>query len=126
VPGALTAGSPVRIGGIDVGAVTRVTRGPGRPVVTVRIDHPRAAVVRADARLAIRERILTKPGAYYVDLKPGARKPPLPSGSTIGATPRPFCGRACKRRFERFLRKVVKDRETRRYLRRYRRRHAHE
>ena len=76
----LTAGSPVRIAGVDVGRVTDVTRGLGSTAeLTMRLDQH----VRTDATLKIRPRLFLE-GGNYVDLKPGGPSASeLPSGGTI-------------------------------------------
>ena len=80
----LTDGSPVRIGGVDVGEVTGIERGPGHTArVTLNVgDEGRP--LHADATLAITPRLVLE-GNAYVRLSPGTpQAPELPSGATIG------------------------------------------
>jgi ABC-type transporter Mla subunit MlaD len=83
----LHLGSPVRIAGVNVGAVTSVTRVAGSPtaaVATMTIDSS-GLPVHADATADIRPRLFLE-GNYYVDLSPGTPAAPvLSSGATLPA-----------------------------------------
>jgi virulence factor Mce-like protein len=79
----ITAGSPVRTAGLQVGQVSSVSRGPGTTaLVTMQLD-PSGRPVHADATAAIRPRLFLE-GSYYVDLHPGSPSgPDLGSGRTL-------------------------------------------
>lgn len=80
----LVPGSPVRIGGVDVGKVTSVGRyrDTSDAQVTMRIDAI-GQPVHADATLRIRPRLFLE-GNFYVDLSAGTPSAPeLPDGGTI-------------------------------------------
>jgi ABC-type transporter Mla subunit MlaD len=119
VPANLGPGTPVRIAGIDVGKVARVSRGPRQTVLTLSIDHPSGWLVGTDAEIAIRPRIFVE-GTWFLDLEPRTTKLPLPSGGTIPAsqtrTQYPCTSQACTRAVERALRSP----EARRFLKKYR------
>jgi phospholipid/cholesterol/gamma-HCH transport system substrate-binding protein len=68
----LKPGAPVRINGVDIGNVQKLTLSADRRtnVVTMKVDGKKAAVLRADARAHIRFRTLLG-GAFYVDLDRG-------------------------------------------------------
>jgi virulence factor Mce-like protein len=79
----LATGSPVRIGGVDVGKVT----GTGRhrdtdlAVVTMQVDSSQQ--IHSDATIAIRPRLFLE-GNFYVQLSPGTPSTPaLGDGGTI-------------------------------------------
>jgi virulence factor Mce-like protein len=78
--------SPVRIAGVDVGAVTAVTpvgHGSDAAVVTMRIDS-NGLPIHADATAKIRSRLLLE-GNFFIELRPGSPgAPALRSGQTIG------------------------------------------
>ena len=76
----LTPGfSPVRIAGVGVGKVVKVSDGPGATsVVTMELDDS-ALPVHADARARIRPRLFLE-GGFYVDLQPGS-----PSAADLGS-----------------------------------------
>lgn len=76
-------GTPVRIAGVDVGTVTRVSRGPKSTArVTMTVDD-RGRPVHADATLAIAPRLALE-GSTYIKLSPGTpESPELRSGATI-------------------------------------------
>jgi phospholipid/cholesterol/gamma-HCH transport system substrate-binding protein len=78
-------GAPVRIGGVDVGKVVAVRRGPGSTADIAFTLSGGAPPVRADARLRLRPRLFLE-GGFYVQLSPGvpAAAPPLRNGATIG------------------------------------------
>lgn len=80
----LASGSPVRIGGVDVGKVT----GTGRyrdsdlALVTMQIDNT-SQEIHSDATIAIRPRLFLE-GNFYVQLSPGTPSAPaLADGGTI-------------------------------------------
>ncbi|MDX6663827.1 MAG: phospholipid/cholesterol/gamma-HCH transport system substrate-binding protein, partial [Solirubrobacteraceae bacterium] len=76
-------GSPVRIGGVDVGKVAGVGAGPGSTAtVTLDIDD-RGLPLHRDATLRIRPRLFLE-GGFYVELHPGSPSAAtLRSGGTI-------------------------------------------
>jgi phospholipid/cholesterol/gamma-HCH transport system substrate-binding protein len=80
----LRQGSDVRIGGIDVGSVARVTAGPhGTAIATLRITDRRVPI-HEDATLSIRPRLVLE-GNDYVIVNPGTPGAPLlASGGSIG------------------------------------------
>jgi ABC-type transporter Mla subunit MlaD len=80
----LAPGSPVRVGGVDVGKVT----GTGRyrhthdALVSMEIDNS-SQVIHRDATIDIRPRLFLE-GNFYVQLSPGTpSSPPLGDGGTI-------------------------------------------
>jgi phospholipid/cholesterol/gamma-HCH transport system substrate-binding protein len=79
--------SPVRIAGVNVGAVTSVNRISGSPtaaVVAMTIE-PDGLPIHADATVNIRPRLFLE-GNYYLDLQPGTPEAPmLASGATLPA-----------------------------------------
>lgn len=79
----LRNGSPVRIAGVAVGAVTGIERGPGNTsIVSMRIDG-RGRPIHRDAELAIKPRLLLE-GNFSVALRPGTPSAPeLPSGGLV-------------------------------------------
>jgi virulence factor Mce-like protein len=82
----LAPGSPVRIGGVDVGKVTSVGRYGNTDLgqVTMEIDDG-GRPIHADATIRIRPRLFLE-GNFYVELTPGTpRAPDLPDGGTIPA-----------------------------------------
>jgi ABC-type transporter Mla subunit MlaD len=82
----LAPGSPVRIGGVDVGKVSSVGRyGETKlAVVTMQIDNS-GRPIRADATIRIRPRLFLE-GNFYVQLEPGTPgAPELRDGGTIPA-----------------------------------------
>jgi phospholipid/cholesterol/gamma-HCH transport system substrate-binding protein len=83
----LAIGSPVRIGGVDVGTVTgvhRLARSSQAGVVTMNING-NGLPIHADATAKIRPRIFLE-GNFYVDLQPGIPSAPtLSSGDTLPA-----------------------------------------
>jgi len=77
-------GSPVRIAGVDVGAVERVdpVRDTTRSTITLTIDDNGRPVFR-DAHVKIRPRLFFE-GNYFIDLQPGTPgTPQLPDGGTL-------------------------------------------
>jgi phospholipid/cholesterol/gamma-HCH transport system substrate-binding protein len=77
--------SPVRIAGVDVGAVSSVKRVGNTGVVTMEISKT-GLPIHADATLKIRARILLE-GNWFVELQPGTPSAPtLSSGATIPVT----------------------------------------
>ena len=80
----LADGSPVRIGGVDVGKVTSVGRYRDTSLgeVTMQVDDA-GRPIHADATIRIRPRLFLE-GNFYVDLSPGTpAAPELPDGGTI-------------------------------------------
>lgn len=67
----LRSGSPVRIGGVDVGKVTRVQQGPGSGALVSMTIKPSGQPIHADATLSIRPRLFLE-GGFYVQLEPGS------------------------------------------------------
>jgi virulence factor Mce-like protein len=83
----IRAGSQVRIAGVNVGKVQKVTGqdGSNASVVTMMIDE-RGLPIHADATAKIRPRIFLE-GNFFVDLKPGTPSAPvLDSNDTIKVT----------------------------------------
>lgn len=77
----LKEGSEVRLGGTEIGSVSDLRLDSAdRVVVTLSLDERRGPVGR-DASAAIATRNLL--GQKYVDLDPGTRSRPVPSGSVI-------------------------------------------
>lgn len=77
-------GSPVRIGGVDVGKVTATGRyrNTNLALVTMEIDN-RSQEIHSDATIAIRPRLFLE-GNFYVQLSPGTpNAPTLADGGTI-------------------------------------------
>lgn len=83
----LKPGAPVRINGVDVGKVQKLTLSADRRtnVVTMQVDGRKAAALRADARAHIRFRTLLG-GAFYVDLDRGTPGVVALGSGTIPAT----------------------------------------
>ncbi len=83
----LHLGSPVRIAGVNVGAVTSVKRVSGSPtaaVASMTIDSA-GLPIHANATANIRPRLFLE-GNYYVDLSPGTpAAPALSSGAVLPA-----------------------------------------
>ena len=78
----IRSGSPVRLGGVDVGRVTAIERHGNRARLTLRIDH-RAEAIHADAQLAIKPR-LALGGNDYVELSLGTpAAPPMRAGGLV-------------------------------------------
>ncbi len=79
----LRPGSPVRLGGVDIGRVDSIERGPqNTSIANLRIDDE-AEKIRTDARLAILPRLALE-GNAYVDLAPGSPGGPrVRDGATI-------------------------------------------
>lgn len=80
----LAPGSPVRIGGVDVGKVTATGRygNSDLALVTMQIDD-RSQEIHSDATIAIRPRLFLE-GNFYVQLSPGTPDAPaLADGGTI-------------------------------------------
>ncbi len=80
----LKEGGEVRLGGVEIGTISdlRLDRAD-RVVATLALDDDRAPIGR-DAAVAIATRNLL--GQKYIDLDPGDRGRPLPSGSTIASS----------------------------------------
>jgi phospholipid/cholesterol/gamma-HCH transport system substrate-binding protein len=80
----LAPGSPVRIGGVDVGKVTSISRYRDTSLgqVTMHVGD-QGRPIHSDATLRIRPRLFLE-GNFYVDLSPGTPSAPeLPDGGTI-------------------------------------------
>jgi virulence factor Mce-like protein len=77
------ADSPVRIAGINVGAVSGVDPGPGRTsLITFTLNND-GLPVHKDATLRIRDRLFLE-GGYYLELDPGSPSAPIAkTGFTI-------------------------------------------
>jgi phospholipid/cholesterol/gamma-HCH transport system substrate-binding protein len=74
----LHEGNPVRIAGVDVGKVSRISPGPGTTqIVTLQLSK-QGQPVHADATLKIRPRVFLE-GGYFVELHPGS-----PSARKLG------------------------------------------
>jgi phospholipid/cholesterol/gamma-HCH transport system substrate-binding protein len=84
----IKSGSPVRIAGKDVGAVTKVERPEGagdQAVVTFSVED-RGRPLKDDARVKIRPRIFLE-GNFFLDVTPGTPQAgELDEGATIPAT----------------------------------------
>jgi phospholipid/cholesterol/gamma-HCH transport system substrate-binding protein len=79
----LAPGSPVRIGGVDVGKVSAVGRYRGTDLAQVQMQVSGAGQLHEDATVKVRPRLFLE-GNFYVDLSPGTpSSPPLASGGTI-------------------------------------------
>jgi phospholipid/cholesterol/gamma-HCH transport system substrate-binding protein len=79
----ITAGSPVRIAGLDVGKVSGVSRGPGTTALVTMAIGSGGRPIHADATVEIRPRLFLE-GSYYVSLSPGSPSSPiLGSGHTL-------------------------------------------
>jgi phospholipid/cholesterol/gamma-HCH transport system substrate-binding protein len=84
VPATLGAGDPVRISGVDIGAVRSVER-RARGTTMVKLAMDRLEPVYRDAVLKIRPRIFLD-GDYFLDLEPGTPGMGLlPQGEPIPA-----------------------------------------
>lgn len=68
---AVRPGSPVRIAGVDVGAVRSVERGPGTTVLVDMEIEDKGRPVHRDATAAIRPRLFLE-GNFFVELEPGS------------------------------------------------------
>ncbi len=69
------SGSPVRIAGIDVGAVTGVTADGNATKIAFTIA-PNARPIHTDATMTIRDRLFLE-GGYYLQLDPGSPTAPV-------------------------------------------------
>jgi virulence factor Mce-like protein len=79
----ITAGSPVRIAGLDVGHVAGVGRGPGTTALVTMEIGSSGRPLHVDATASIRPRLFLE-GGYYVDLHPGSPSTPtLSAGATL-------------------------------------------
>jgi virulence factor Mce-like protein len=83
VGSSIRPGSPVRIAGVEVGAIDGIERGPGdTAVVSLRIDDAGRPIHR-DATVKIRPRLFLE-GNFFVELTPGSPSAPeLGDGATI-------------------------------------------
>jgi virulence factor Mce-like protein len=70
------ADSPVRIAGIDVGAVTGVEAGPGQSTRITFTMNNNGLPIHKDATLRIRDRLFLE-GGYYLELDPGTPAAPI-------------------------------------------------
>jgi ABC-type transporter Mla subunit MlaD len=70
LPPAMNAGSPVRIDGVNVGTVTKVTRTGSGAVVQMRIQVPPAPHIGTDALIKVRPRLFLE-GNWFIDIDPG-------------------------------------------------------
>jgi phospholipid/cholesterol/gamma-HCH transport system substrate-binding protein len=70
------SGSPVRIAGIDVGAVTGVDPGPGQTSKVTFTLNDNGLPIHRDATLRIRDRLFLE-GGYYLELSPGTPSSPI-------------------------------------------------
>jgi ABC-type transporter Mla subunit MlaD len=68
-------GDPVRIGGVNVGAVSSVTPQGSDTRIELNLD-PAAQPVHRDASIRIRDRLFLE-GSYYLELDPGSAAAPL-------------------------------------------------
>ena len=81
----LVSEANVRIAGLDVGKVKKVTRAPGGGVLAEIEVESRYAPISSDARAILRPKSLL--GQTYVELAPGSRRaPPLDEGATLSDT----------------------------------------
>ncbi|MDX6698422.1 MAG: phospholipid/cholesterol/gamma-HCH transport system substrate-binding protein [Solirubrobacteraceae bacterium] len=71
----LREGSPVRIAGVDVGAVTRIQGGPGTTAVVTMTLSKEGRPLHTDATAKIRPRVFLE-GGYFVELRPGSPRAP--------------------------------------------------
>ena len=79
----LVPGSPVRVGGVDVGKVTAVGRYRNTELAQVTMQIDSSPKLHADATLRVRPRLFLE-GNFYVDLTTGTpNAPALNSGGTI-------------------------------------------
>ena len=77
--------SPVRIAGVNVGAVTHIKRQGSTGLVSMEIE-PRGLPLHADATVKIRPRIFLE-GNWFVELQPGSPSTKtLSSGATLPST----------------------------------------
>ena len=82
----IEVGSPVRISGVDVGAVSNVAAGPHHTTVLSMTVNNAGRPVHADATMSILPRLILE-GNFYIDLEPGSPDaPPLRSGSLVPET----------------------------------------
>jgi phospholipid/cholesterol/gamma-HCH transport system substrate-binding protein len=83
VGSSIRPGSPVRVAGVNVGAIAGVEKGPGgTAIVRLRIDDAGRPVHR-DATASIKPRLFLE-GNFFVDLKPGSPgAPEMDDGDTI-------------------------------------------
>jgi len=79
----LRKGSPVRIAGVDVAKVVKLSHGPGTTALATLEFKDSGRPVHADAELRIRPRLFLE-GGFYVDLMPGSPSAPeIKDGGTI-------------------------------------------
>ena len=81
------SGSPVRIAGIDVGAVTGVAPGPGQTTKITFTLNDDGLPVHRDATLRIRDRLFLE-GGYYLELTREPRAPRSPRTGSRFPSPR--------------------------------------
>lgn len=78
----LRVGDPVRVAGVEVGKVKRISPGPGQTqAVEMELGRDDLAVHR-DATVRIRPRLLLE-GSYFVDLSPGSPSAPVLASSGV-------------------------------------------
>jgi virulence factor Mce-like protein len=81
----IKSGSPVRIAGVNIGKVSKVSRGPGTTaLVTMRIMD-KGRPIATDATAKIRPRLFLE-GNFFVDIKPGVGDDELADNATIPIT----------------------------------------
>ena len=79
----LRKGSPVRIAGVDVGKLAKISEGPGDTTVLKLEIADEGRPVHSDARLSIRPRLFLE-GGFTIALEPGSPSAPeLEDGGTI-------------------------------------------
>jgi virulence factor Mce-like protein len=67
----LRKGSPVRVAGVDVGKVTRISGGPGTTAIVTMEISDQGRPIHADATLKVRSRVFLE-GGFFVELRPGS------------------------------------------------------
>lgn len=79
----LRKGSPVRVAGVDVGKVVRISKGPGTTAQIQMEFKDSGLPLHRDATLRVRPRLFLE-GGFYVELRPGSPSAPeLPDGGTV-------------------------------------------
>ncbi|WP_354701334.1 hypothetical protein DSM112329_01647 [Paraconexibacter sp. AEG42_29] len=79
----LRKGSPVRVAGVDVGKVVKLSEGPGTTAVLQLEFKDSALPLHQDATLRIRPRLFLE-GGFYIELRAGSPSAPvLEDGGTI-------------------------------------------
>ena len=78
----LRVGDPVRVAGVEVGKVKKISPGPGQ-TQAVELELARDDIpVHTDATLRIRPRLLLE-GSYFVDMSPGSTSAPVLASSGV-------------------------------------------